>query len=96
MLFFRERQSQQMCQTLSLDKGGVIIVLTLLYSLIYFSSDSQSKDEVSSTTHYIKRLINCILTCCLVIHNENEHEQDQSKYHYYFPFIYASVRILLI
>ena len=46
--------------------------------------------------HCIEDLINSILSCRTVIHNENEHERDQSKYHYYFPFIYASVRAHLV
>ena len=64
-----------MSQTLRLDKEREIIVLTLRYSLIYFSSKlySQCKDEVGSTTHYINRLINCILSFYHVIHYENKH-----------------------
>ena len=87
-----------MCHTLRLDKGTEIIVLTMLYTLIYFSSKlySQSKDKLCSTMHCIEDLINSILSCRTVIHNENEHERDQSKYHYYFPFIYASVRAHLV
>ena len=55
MLFFSKRERLQTCHTLRIDKMTDIIVLTILYTLICFSSHlhSQSKDEVRETETFL-------------------------------------------